>query len=606
MAIYENWQAFVHDTRYNHAMGVYTHCHAQAAKLTEEQLIQTEQFRKSHVSTRNILRFFRERNVGCAVSAQKIFNAVAKIKKNRMQGRNKVEEVLCLSAKRDYTVFYRNREDSNVLSDIVVAHPTSIKMMRTWSYVNMPLLEVVGMTPTENQEDVCDHDQEDVTDRECGLMPLIGDVFNTAYHMLHRRHINQNVLAKLTELTKDEEIASQFVNGSWKKLLDEIDKQEYLRKLDALKTKWKNRPEFLHYLFNNWFNPFAHKLVRYWTKIHMHFWVETTNRAESEHSVLKLWLSTCHGDLATAFLNIDSFIKGQIADIKASLEFSKTKEKFNTKSNQIFFIICSEIPRAARIYNDPKNKCGHYLRTSDGLPCAFDLITQFDHVLPIQLSDIEAFWKTVEIGSRHPSARQQDMDSKMHSLTDLLHQISTGPISKVREMRRLAKGVLSLVLPEDPVVTLTSPPEIAVTKGRKKTNSTKRDESHWEHLSISHRKIQKSSGSGSDSSSGSGSWSGSGSGSGSCVRGKPPRAPREGAEGAIVAKNVIGDGNCGYRVVADFMFGDEHQWPKVRRRMFYKLEHSANVYLNLVGSAERVSGLVHRIRWQDGPAPYEH
>ncbi|KAI5654645.1 hypothetical protein M9H77_31832 [Catharanthus roseus] len=194
-----------------------------------------------------------------------------------------------------------------------------------------------------------------------------------------------------------------------KKLLDEIDEQEYLRKLDALKTKWKSRPDFLHHLFNNWLNPFAHKFVRCWTKSHMHFGMETTNRAESEHSVLKLWLSTCHGDLDTVFLNIDSLIEGQIADIKASLEFSKTKEMHNAKSNHIFYIVSnkishlafkkiwSEITRTVGIYDDPKNKCGHYLRTSHGLPCACKLITQFDHVLLIQLHDINAFWKTLEL-----------------------------------------------------------------------------------------------------------------------------------------------------------------------------------------------------------------
>ncbi|KAI5653160.1 hypothetical protein M9H77_30347 [Catharanthus roseus] len=95
-----------------------------------------------------ILRFFREQNVGCAVSAQKIYNVVANIKKNKIQGQNTVEELLCLSAKR------------NMLGDIIVAHPTSIEMLRTWPYVliidttyktnkyNRPLLEVVGMTPT--------------------------------------------------------------------------------------------------------------------------------------------------------------------------------------------------------------------------------------------------------------------------------------------------------------------------------------------------------------------------------------------------------------------------------------------------------------------------
>ncbi|KAI5650551.1 hypothetical protein M9H77_36556 [Catharanthus roseus] len=354
----------------------------------------------------------------------------------------------------------------------------------------------------------------------------------------------------------------------------------------------------------------------------MHFGVETTNRAESEHSVLKLWLSTCHGDLDTVFLNIDSLIEGQIADIKASLEFSRTKEKHNAKSNHIFYIVSnkishlafkkiwSEITRAVGIYDDPKNKCSHYLRMSHGLPSACELITCFYHVLPIQLHDIDVFWQTLEIGDPHPSARQQDMDSEMRSLTDLLHQISTGPISKVREMRRLAKGVLNPVLPEDPGVTLTSLPEVAVTKGRKKTDSTKIDKSHWEHV-----------GSVSGSGTGSGSLPDSGLGSGSRGRGRLSRAPREKGRGRDRSrsnlsaakhtspnwKNVIADGKCGYRVVADFVFGDEHQWPEVRRGMLYELEHSTNLYVNLVGSKEHVNELIHRINWLvDGPAPYAH
>ncbi|KAI5662528.1 hypothetical protein M9H77_21851 [Catharanthus roseus] len=100
MVTSDNWQLFVHDRRHNHEIAVYNHGHAQAARLTEEQLKQTEQFRKSHVPPR---------------SEQKIYNVVAKIKKNMMQGRNTMEEVLCLSAERGDTIFYRKSEDSNVL-----------------------------------------------------------------------------------------------------------------------------------------------------------------------------------------------------------------------------------------------------------------------------------------------------------------------------------------------------------------------------------------------------------------------------------------------------------------------------------------------------------
>ncbi|KAI5673783.1 hypothetical protein M9H77_14147 [Catharanthus roseus] len=135
MATSESWQLFVHNGRHNHKVAIYSHSHAQAARLTEEQLHQNEQFRKSHVPPRNVLRFLRKQDVGRAVSAQKIYNVVAKIKMNRMQGRNTVEEALCLNAQKGYTVFHRNREESNVLSDIVVAHPTSIAMIRMWPYV---------------------------------------------------------------------------------------------------------------------------------------------------------------------------------------------------------------------------------------------------------------------------------------------------------------------------------------------------------------------------------------------------------------------------------------------------------------------------------------
>ncbi|KAI5683544.1 hypothetical protein M9H77_04772 [Catharanthus roseus] len=92
---------------------------------------------------------------------------------------------------------------------------------------------------------------------------------------------------------------------------------EYLRKLEVVKTKCQNRPNFLHYLFTTWLNLLPHKFVRCWTKRVMYFGVETTNSTKSEHSVLKLWLSTCHGDLDTVFLNI--YAHWRILGLKKSL-----------------------------------------------------------------------------------------------------------------------------------------------------------------------------------------------------------------------------------------------------------------------------------------------
>ncbi|KAI5666152.1 hypothetical protein M9H77_16005 [Catharanthus roseus] len=345
-----------------------------------------------------------------------------------------------------------------------------------WVLQQIKYLYFSSVVSTGNEQNSTAHEPcMIITDRERSLMFVIEET--------HRSERT----GKTNRDDIDEEVASQLVNGSWHKLLNETNEVKYFKNFDILKTKWHKRPDFLHYLFNTWLNPLPHKFVRVWTSQVLHFGVETTNRVESEHLVLKLWLATCRGDLDTVFLNIDSFIEGQIADIKSSLEYSRLKEKFNAKSNSIL-----------------KN-----------------------------LDNIEAFWRILEIDGYHPCSQEKDMDmdSEMHDLADLLDQMSTGTIFVVREMRHFAKGVLSSVLPEDP-----------------------------------------------------------GSGSGSCGRGRSPRAPKGRGRGlcsrrsnlsSVVDpspcstfpyndaflcfvylfienwKNVNGDGNFGYRVVLDFVFGNE-------------------------------------------------
>ncbi|KAI5666323.1 hypothetical protein M9H77_16176 [Catharanthus roseus] len=182
-----------------------------------------------------------------------------------------------------------------------------------------------------------------------------------------------------------------------------------------------------------------------------------------------------------------------------------------------------------------------------------------------------------------PGKHDRDMKSEMRDLTSLLHEISTSPISNVREVSRCQP-----------------PQKTTVTKGRRKTNSTKKDKSYWEYVSIAHRKIGKSSGLGSRS----GSGSGSGSNPSPRGRGRPPRSGRVGAED--VAVNVVGDGNCGFRVISNFLFGDENHWVEIRRRMSYDLWHRMNVYEQLFGSVECVTELIMKTNWEEGLAPPEY
>ncbi|KAI5663977.1 hypothetical protein M9H77_23300 [Catharanthus roseus] len=139
------------------------------------------------------------------------------------------------------------------------------------------------------------------------------------------------------------------------------------------------------------------------------------------------------------------------AEIKSSLAFSRLKEKFNAKSNPILKNVSNntshlalkkiwiEIRRALEIIEDPKNKYGRYLRTSHGLQCSCELITR----LPIQLDNISTFWRTLEINGDHLCSQEKDMDSKMRDLTSLLDQISTRPMSKVRDALSCERDIKS-------------------------------------------------------------------------------------------------------------------------------------------------------------------
>ncbi|KAI5661695.1 hypothetical protein M9H77_21018 [Catharanthus roseus] len=322
-----------------------------------------------------------------------------------------VEEVLRLSAERGYTIFHRNGEDSNGLSDIVVVHPTWITMIRMWPYVlimdttyktnnyNMPLLECVGMIPT-------------------------GKNFTVATAFMCNE---------------------QATIYRWGSAINEGEPLVVLTDRES-------------------------GLMPVWTSQVLHFGVETTNRAESEHSVLKLWLSTCHGDLDTAFFNIDSLIQGQITEIKYTLEISRLKEKYGAKSNPIvknlsnkishlgLKKIMDELKKARQMVEEPDSNCLHYLRKSHSLPCVCELVNWCQYLIPIQEEDVDILWRKLEIGSDIPKEHHRDMETEIRDLTSLLQEISTGLISNVREIRRLIKGVIHPVLPNDPCQPLSTPP----------------------------------------------------------------------------------------------------------------------------------------------------
>lgn len=55
--------------------------------------------------------------------------------------------------------------------------------------------------------------------------------------------------------------------------------------------------------------------------------------------------------------------------------------------------------------------------------------------------------------------------------------------------------------------------------------------------------------------------------------------------------DVLTDGNCGFRVIADCLGLDEDQWRQVRRDLLNELHTNISLYFNVFGSAARIKEL---------------
>ncbi|XP_050225337.1 uncharacterized protein LOC126674851 [Mercurialis annua] len=68
--------------------------------------------------------------------------------------------------------------------------------------------------------------------------------------------------------------------------------------------------------------------------------------------------------------------------------------------------------------------------------------------------------------------------------------------------------------------------------------------------------------------------------------------------------DVIGDGNCGFRVVADYVYGDHNMSGLTRRNIANKLACNRDLYKRL--STDGIDQTIARIRWERGSCTSGH
>ncbi|XP_074265670.1 protein FAR1-RELATED SEQUENCE 5-like [Silene latifolia] len=176
-------------------------------------------------------------NKGINVTAKQVYNVRAISKKKARHYRTRAEQLLTLATEHGYRVFRQTipivtQEGTHELTDVLFAHPDSLKFLKAYPYVliadcmyktnkyKMPLLEVIGVTPVHKNFSVffafLQNEQETaydwafkclaklldsnkpivfVTGRETALINAIETHFPSASLLLCRRHIEKDVEA---------------------------------------------------------------------------------------------------------------------------------------------------------------------------------------------------------------------------------------------------------------------------------------------------------------------------------------------------------------------------------------------------------------------------
>ncbi|GAU43672.1 hypothetical protein TSUD_302350 [Trifolium subterraneum] len=365
-------------------------------------------------------------------------------KKNGVRGRN---DKLILDDANFVTCNRRRDDDSDVLSDIFLAHPDSIKLLNLFPIVltmdctyktnkyRLPLLEIVGTTSTDmtfvvgfaymeyektdnyrwaleklkglfTKQDILP--QVIVTDRELALMHAIEFVFPHTVNLLCTWHVNKNVSVRCSVTVLVPKDMRDLVKDLWKNVVLSSNEVEYGLQLNEFEQTCVNSSKFLDYVKNSWLNNYKERFVAAWTNKVMHLGNTSTNRVESTHWKLKQMLEHNKGTVGTN-----------------------------------------------------KNLCGCALRSTHELPCACELSGYTLSGVPIPLDSIHGHWKKLTMEAPLEDDTEDNYELDMTPAFDAI-RTQFQPLDIVGK-RELKSKVFELAYPT--TSSLCPPPEPIKTRG---------------------------------------------------------------------------------------------------------------------------------------------
>ncbi|KAL5165381.1 hypothetical protein HKD37_18G050514 [Glycine soja] len=511
-------------------------------RLTKAEKTLIADMTKSMVKPRNILLTLKEHNANSCTTIKQIYNARSAFRSS-VRGSDLEMQHLMKLLERDKYIYWHRIKDEDVVRDIFWCHLDSMKLVNACNLVflidstykinryRLPLLDFVGMT-------------------------LTGMTFSAGFAYVEGERVNN--------------------------LFDEC-----LKKFEVACTPW---PIFVDYVKETWIIPHKEKFVSAWTNKVMHLGNTTTNRVESAHSSLKRLLQNSIGDLCSVWDAVNNMITLQHTQIKTSFEtsthvfghvFQKTlyRRLLGMVSRYALNQIVVEFERVHYAGKNPSS-CGCVVRTTLGLPCACELSKYVGGCIP--LDSIHMFWRRLSFLDQGLSEPEVGIKDVMETIYQKFEELDVcGKFTLRSKLWEIAHPDQNSMCPPPAKVNTKGAPKKTTSRNPR---STKRDPSYWEYVDAFESQQN----------------------SNSSVRrtASSSEQPNRRTMMSMLDQfqpfmhdfidkiaDVKGDGNCGYRSVADLLGMGQDSWSVVRNHLLKELANFSEDYIKLFGGTERFEEL---------------
>ncbi|XP_012851063.1 PREDICTED: uncharacterized protein LOC105970782, partial [Erythranthe guttata] len=127
----ELWRLTVSDGRHSHRPTLFPHGQGTTSRITPQQKARIKELRNSHVKPMLIMDRLRKDDPTIQTSMKHVYNELAKIKSEEMEGMTVIQFMMHNFQKGEYRYWHRvDSETSNTITDIMFACPESIKLLR--------------------------------------------------------------------------------------------------------------------------------------------------------------------------------------------------------------------------------------------------------------------------------------------------------------------------------------------------------------------------------------------------------------------------------------------------------------------------------------------